>query len=264
MFRPFYIAATGMDAYQRDLESIIDNVSNAQTTAFKRSRIEFANLFPQVLQKAVKTLNEGESATPGLELGSGVKIVGTPRNFAQGVLKVTNNPLDVAITGEGFFQYRMADGTIAYGRAGNFHMDNQGLVVDSVGHVMEPQLTLPEGTTGVVIQPDGRVLVQTNNQLDQQEIGQITLARFTNPAGLESMGDNLYSATVSSGDALVGIPGEQGFGSLEQSALEGSNVDVVTEMMRMVVTQRSFDIISKAVQGGEAMIKAVLEIAQAN
>lgn len=263
MFRPFYIAATGMDAYQKDLESIIDNVSNAQTTAFKSQRIEFANLFPRILEKAVKEQEGAQSALAGTELGSGVKIVGTPRNFAQGSVKVTNNPLDIAIKGDGFLQFQVADGSLAYGRAGSLHRDSEGLIVDAQGHLLYPQLTLPPETTGIVISQEGIVYVQVNNEVDQQEIGQITMAMFSNPAGLESIGDNLYVETPSSGAPIVGVPGDQSIGLLEQYALESSNVDIVTEMMRMIITQRSFDVIAKAVQGGEGMLRSALEIAQA-
>jgi len=262
MFRPFYIAATGMDAFQKDLESIIDNISNTQTTAFKRSRLEFANLFPQVLEKAVKESEDDDAAVAGIEVGSGTKMIGSPRDFSQGNIQITNNALDIAIQGDGFFQYRLTDGSLAYGRAGNLHQDNAGVIVNATGHILEPQIVLPEETTGVVITPDGGVFVQVNSQVDQQEIGQITLVRFVNPAGLESIGDNLYVETAASGPPLSGIPGEDGMGNLQQHALESSNVDVVTEMMRMIITQRSFDVISKAVQGGEGMLKSALEIAQ--
>lgn len=262
MFRPFYIAATGMDAYQKDLESIIDNVSNAQTTAFKSQRIEFANLFPRILEKAIKEQENGQSAQAGMELGSGVKIVGTPRNFAQGSVKVTNNPLDIAINGDGFLQFQLPDSTMAYGRAGSLLRDSEGLIVNAQGYLLSPQIVLPPETTGIVISPEGTVYVQVNNQIEQQEIGQITMALFSNPAGLESIGDNLFVETAASGTPIVGVPGEQGIGSLEQYALEGSNVDIVSEMMRMIITQRSFDVISKAVQGGEGMLKSALEIAQ--
>ena len=262
MFRPFYIAATGMDAFQTDLESIIDNVSNAQTTSFKRSRIEFANLFPKVLEQAVSETETGEIAQEPVQLGSGVKIVGSPRDFSQGNITITNNPLDLAIQGDGFFQFMLPGGNLAYGRAGNLHRDNEGMLVDSVGNILEPQIRLPEETTGIVINQDGTIFVQQNNQANQQEIGQITLVSFANPAGLESIGDNLYTETAASGSSVQGIPGRDNLGELTQYSLESSNVDVVTEMMRMVITQRSFDVISKAVQGGEGMLKSALEIAQ--
>jgi flagellar basal-body rod protein FlgG len=171
--------------------------------------------------------------------------------------------MDVAVAGDGFFQYRLPDGSTAYGRSGSFHRDNMGMLVDASGHILEPQLTMPEDTTGLIVSPDGRVFVQLNDQVDQQEIGQITTARFINPAGLQSIGDNLYVETAASGRPIVGIPGETSLGALEQYALEGSNVDVVTEMMRMIITQRSFDVISKAVQSGEGMLKSAIEIAQA-
>ena len=263
MFRPFYIAATGMDACQKDLEGIIDNVSNAQTTAFKRSRIEFANLFPEILEKAVKKLDDNMPATGNIELGSGVKIVGTPKDFSQGNIEVTDNAMDIAILGDGFLQFLLPNGEIAYSRAGNLRKDNSGLLIGPLGHILEPQINIPDNTTSIIFNPDGRVFVQMNEGTDTIEVGQITIARFVNPEELESIGDNLYKKNVASGDPTIGIPSQEGFGNLEQYALESSNVDIVKEMMRMVITQRSFDVISKAMQGGEGMLKSALEIANA-
>ncbi len=261
MFKQFRVAATGMSAMEKDLITITDNVSNVKTTAFKKARVEFENLFPEILNEALAD-TEATKNTQRLEFGSGVRVVGTPRDFSSGTIEVTNNPLDIAIQGEGFLQLRQQDGSIAYTRAGNLHKDNEGRVTDVNGNFLEPAITLPQDTTGVIITTDGTVLVQENNQTTQRQIGQLSLVRFINPAGLTSEGGNLYKGTVSSGEPIEGIPGENGFGGIAQFSLESSNVDVVQEMMRMIMTQRAFDVISKAIQSGEGMLNSAIEIAR--
>jgi flagellar basal-body rod protein FlgG len=261
MFKQFRVAATGMSAMEKDLITITDNVSNVKTTAFKKARVEFENLFPEILNEAIAD-TENNKNLPQLEFGSGVRVVGTPRDFTSGTIEITNNTLDIAIQGEGFLQIRMSDGTTAYTRAGNLHKDNEGKLTDVNGNLLEPEISLPQDTTGVVITTDGTVLVQENNQTSQRQVGQINLARFVNPAGLKSIGDNLYQSTVASGEPLQGIPSENGFGSIAQFSLESSNVDVVQEMMRMIMTQRAFDVISKAIQSGEGMLNSAIEVAK--
>ncbi len=261
MFKQFRVAATGMSAMEKDLITITDNVSNVKTTGFKKARVEFENLFPEILNESI-TESEAGKNTPRLEFGSGVNVVGTPRDFTSGTVEVTNNALDVAIQGEGFLQFRMNDGSIAYSRAGNLHKDDEGRITDVNGNMLEPSITLPQNTTGVVITTDGTVLVQENNETDQRQVGQITLARFVNPAGLKSAGGNLYQPTPASGEAIEGVPAENGFGKIAQYSLESSNVDVVQEMMRMIMTQRAFDVISKAIQSGEGMLNSAIEVAR--
>lgn len=261
MFKQFRVAATGMAAMEKDLITITDNVSNVKTTGFKRARVEFENLFPEILNEAIADSDTGK-ISQHIEFGSGVRVVGTPRDFSDGTIEVTNNPLDVAIQGEGFLQFRMADGSLAYSRAGNLHKDNEGRLTDINGNFLEPEITLPRSTTGVIITTDGAVLVQEDNDIQQREVGQITTVRFVNPAGLASVGGNLYNETESSGQPIEGIPSEEGFGSLAQFSLESSNVDVIQEMMRMIMTQRAFDVISKAIQSGEGMLNSAIEVAR--
>lgn len=260
MFQPLYVAATGLEAMQDEILSITNNLANAQTVAFKKGRTEMESLF--FIEKSFKdilyeAMSGAETPPVSVEYGTGVRVASTPKDFAQGSIEATNNPLDIAIKGEGFFQFKMPDGNISYGRAGNMHIDNAGNLVDPNGHMLASEVVFPEGTTSVIIQQDGTVLVAVNNETEYSEIGQIDLARFTNPAGLKSIGQNLYQATEASGEPLIGIPGDEGFGTINQYALEQSNVDVISEMMRMVTVQRVFDTVSKAVQSYEAMLTSL-------
>ncbi|MFC1517677.1 flagellar basal-body rod protein FlgG [Candidatus Margulisiibacteriota bacterium] len=261
MFKQFRVAATGMSAMEKDLITITDNVSNVKTTGFKKARVEFENLFPEILNEAISD-SERDRVSPRLEFGSGVRVVGTPRDFSSGTIEVTNNPLDVAIQGEGFLQFRLTDGTTAYSRAGNLHQDRDGRLTDINGNFLEPEITLPRNTTGVIIATDGTVYVQENNEIQQRQIGQITLVRFVNPPGLTTIGGNLYKETEASGEPTEGLPANEGYGSIAQFSLESSNVDVVQEMMRMIMTQRAFDVISKAIQSGEGMLNSAIEVAR--
>jgi len=258
MFQPLYVAATGLSALQDEILDITNNLSNAQTVGFKKGRSEMESLF--FVDKSFKdTLYEAMSGTEtppvNVEYGTGVRVASTPKDFTQGGLKTTNSPLDIAVQGDGFFKIRLADGTFGYTRAGNFHVDDAGNLADVNGRLLEPALILPQGTTSVVIAPDGTVSVSVNNDTSLTEIGQITLARFTNPAGLKSIGQNLYQATPSSGDETIGTATQNGFGSLNQYALEQSNVDVISEMMRMVTVQRVFDTVTKAVSSYDNMLQ---------
>jgi flagellar basal-body rod protein FlgG len=265
MFQPLYVAATGLSAMQDEILSITNNLANAKTVAFKKGRSEMESLF--YIEKSFKdhlyeAMSGGETTPVNVEYGTGVRVASTPKDFSQGAIEVTNNPLDIAIQGEGFFQLKMPDGTIAYSRAGNFHADNDGNIVDPNGRMLEPSIVLPQGTTSVVIRQDGTIFVQVNNTNDLAEIGQISLSRFSNPAGLKSVGQNLYEATDASGQPIVGVANEEGLGSLNQYSLEQSNVDVISEMMKMVMIQRVFDTVSKAVQSYEGMLTSLEKMKQ--
>lgn len=262
MFQPLYIAATGMNAFEEQMIDITNNLSNARTVGFKRGRTEMESLF--YLEKAFQGRLEDEMMRtessrpfPRIEFGTGVRVAATPKDFSQGTIEITNNPLDLAIKGEGFFQLRAQDGSVVYSRAGNFHIDNEGNMVDPNGHLLEPAIRFPEGTTNVIIRRDGTILAAVNNELEQIEIGQVTLARFTNPAGLKSIGLNIFKATTASGEPMIGIASEEGFGEISQFSLELSNVDVIAEMMRMVMVQRVFDTVSKAVQAYDGMLESI-------
>jgi len=261
MFKQFHVAATGMNAMEKDLITITNNVSNVKTTGFKKSRVELETLFPEILEEAVRdadtTYEKG-----GVELGSGVRVVGTPKDFSSGTIEVTNNSLDIAIQGEGLLKFRLPDGSLAYSRAGNLHKDSDGRIVNIDGYPMEPEIRIPDSATTVLITTAGTVYIQENNQIEQSQIGQIELIRFVNPSSLKSIGGNLYVETAASGFGIDGLPEEEGFGQIAQFSLESSNVDIVGEMMQMVITQRSFDVISKAIQSGEAMLNSAIEIAR--
>lgn len=261
MFQPLYVAATGLSTFEDEMADITNNLANAKTIGFKSGRIEKESLF--YVQKSFNSHlknemdKQDEISDNVIEFGSGVRIVSTPKDFSQGTLEITNKPLDVAIQGDGFFQFRLANGKPAYGRSGNFHADNDGNIVDPNGRFLDPPLNLPSNTTSILIRQDGTVFASINNSSELTEIGQMTLAKFSNPAGLKSLGQNLYEQTTASGEAFVGNPGEDGFGLVTQSSIEQSNVDVVSEMMRMIMSQRVFDTVTKAVSTYEGMLAAV-------
>ena len=266
MFQPLYIAATGLNSFEDEMIDVTNNLANAKTPAFKKGKTEMESLFylEKTFQKRLEDEMGGGGVKPyaPVEFGTGVRISATPKDFSQGTIEITNDPFDLAIQGEGFFQFRMPDGTATYGRAGNLHVDNEGNLVDPNGRLLEPNITIPDRATSVSIGQDGTVLVTMDNDKTQVEIGQITIARFVNPSGLAAIGQNLFAATPSSGDPLIGVANEQGFGYIQQYAMESSNVDVVSEMMRMVMVQRVFDTISKAVQAYDGMMAQLQNIKQ--
>jgi len=265
MFQPLYVAATGLSALQDEILDITNNLSNAKTVAFKKGRTQMESL-PYVEKSFKDVLYQEMSGTEtppvNVEHGTGVRIASTPKDFTQGTIETSSNALDLAIQGDGFFQFKMPDGTIVYSRAGNFHIDNEGNLVDPNGRLLEPSIIFPEGTTSVTITQDGTVQVAVNNEMAMSDIGQITIARFTNPAGLKSMGQNLYQATDASGQPSIGVATQEGFGMINQYSLEQSNVDVISEMMRMVMVQRVFDTVTKAVQTYDGMLAAVEKLKQ--
>lgn len=265
MFQPLYVAATGLTALEEQILNITDNLANAQTVAFKKGRTEMESLF--YIEKSFKdmlyeSMSGLETPPVGVEYGTGVRVAATPKDFTQGSIETTSNALDIAIKGDGFLQFQMADGSFAYGRAGNLHIDNDGNLVDPNGHKLVPEVVFTEGTTSVVIQQDGSVLAATNNETSYSEIGEISITRFTNSAGLKSIGQNLYQATEASGEAIYGTANEDGFGAIQQYALEQSNVEVISEMMRMVMVQRVFDTVTKAVQSYEGMLASLEKMKQ--
>ncbi len=264
MLREFYVGASGMSTFEKLMVNITNNVSNSKTVGYKSTRTELENIFPQVLEKAIaKKESEAAGKPAGIELGAGVRIVSTPKDFRQGTIAVTNNEFDIAINGEGFLSYKTANGDVAYGRAGNLSRDSEGNLVDANGNILQPQIVIPNNTQTVRIASDGNLFVTLNQETQERLVGQIQLAKFVNPSGLESIGGNLYKQTVASGEAVTGIPGQENFGTISQYSLESSNVDIIGEMMEMVITQRAFDIITKAIQSGENMLKSASDIARA-
>ncbi len=257
MLRSLYSATSGMLAQQTHIDTTSNNIANVNTTGFKKSRADFNDLFYQAMQYAGTNTSNTTLSPDGMEVGLGVRPSAITKMFSQGSPKETENNLDVAIAGKGFFQVQLPDGTTAYTRSGNFKLDEQGNLVTSEGYLLIPQITLPEDTTQVNIGVDGTVSVTQGLQTTSNVIGQITLANFVNPAGLHSMGDNLFSITNASGDAIVGNPDSQGLGKLRQGFLELSNVRLVEEMTDLITAQRAYEANSKSIQTADAMLQTV-------
>ncbi len=257
MLRSLYSATSGMLAQQTHIDTTSNNIANVNTTGFKKSRADFNDLFYQAMQYAGTNTSDTTLSPDGMEVGLGVRPSAITKMFSQGSPKETENNLDVAITGKGFFQVQLPDGTTAYTRSGNFKLDEQGNLVTSEGYLLIPQITLPEDTTQVNIGVDGTVSVTQGLQTTSNVIGQITLANFVNPAGLHSMGDNLFSITNASGEAIVGNPDSQGLGKLRQGFLELSNVRLVEEMTDLITAQRAYEANSKSIQTADAMLQTV-------
>ena len=260
MFRSLHIAATGMTAQEMNLEGISNNIANANTTGYKKERVDFQDLLYQTVRAAgTQTAATAQSPT-GLQLGSGVRAAGTSRSFSQGPTVVTTNPLDVAIEGNGFFVVQQPDGTPAYTRAGNLQTNAQGQIVTSEGYALEPSLTIPPDAQGVTIGADGTVSVTLANQSQPTQLGQLTIAAFVNPAGLHALGHNLFKQTAASGDPQVGAPGTEGRGTLLQGSLERANVDVVEEMIGLIGAQRAYEINSKVITAADEMLRAATQL----
>lgn len=257
MLRCLFTAATGMEAQQLYMDTISNNLSNVNTTGFKRSKIEFQDLLYQTLREPGVRNFEGSMAPSGIECGLGVKPASTQKIFEQGSLTATENPLDWAIEGEGFFQVTLPDGSTAYTRDGSFKLSADGTIVTSAGYYLFPQITVPENSSALTVSRDGKVSVILQGEDTSTEIGQIELVRFINPGGLRSLGDNLYAVSDASGEPIISLPGEEGTGTVVNGYLEASNVKVVDEMVAMITAQRAFEIISKAIQVGEDMMQVV-------
>lgn len=252
MMRSLYTAATGMYAEQLNIDNIANNMANVSTTGFKKSLVQFQDLIYQTVKEA-GSLTAGDTMRPvELTVGLGVKPVGTQKSFIQGSLVSTGSELDVAINGDGFFQIQKADGETYYTRDGSFKVTEEGRLTNSDGYYLTPDITLPADTESVTITADGYVLATVAGA--SQQVGQIELARFINPAGLKSIGGNLYAATDASGEATTGAPNSTSFGSLEQKYLENSNVVIVDEMVNMISAQRAYELNSKVVRTAEDMI----------
>lgn len=258
MLRAMRSAASGMKAQQLYLDTVANNLANVNTTGFKRSRVGFEDLLYQTVTPAGDG-SEGSRPT-ALEVGHGSRAVDTQRILSQGDSEVTENPLDLLIQGEGFFQVTRNDGTQAYLRDGSFRLDADGRLVTAQGHALQPEIAIPDDAISVAVTEDGRVFVEQAGQPGSTEIGQILLARFTNPAGLAAEGQNLYRETGASGEAQLSTPGELGVGSLIQGALERSNVQVVEEMIHMILAQRAFEVNSKAIESADEMMRTSVNL----
>lgn len=256
MMRALSIASTGLGSQQLSVEVIANNLANVSTVGFKKSRGEFQDLMYQTLKSAGAATATG-TLPVGIQLGSGVIPVAVHRTFAQGDFQLTQNPLDLAIEGDGFFQVTLPDGSTAYSRAGSLSLDSEGSVVTAEGYPILPNVTIPSGTKTITILPTGVISAVVSAGEAPQAVGTLELARFTNPAGLHSMGKNLYLATDASGEAVTGAPGQEGFGTVSQGSLEGSNVNIAEEMVNMIVAQRAYELNAKAIQTSDEMLSMV-------
>jgi flagellar basal-body rod protein FlgG len=253
MIRALRTAATGMIAQQMNVDVIANNLANVNTTGFKRSKLEFQDVLYQNMKPAGVSTGGTTLRPVALDVGYGTRPASTERLFTEGNITPTGNALDVVIEGNGFLQIQMPDGSISYSRDGGLKMDANGTIVTADGYIIQPQINIPADASSIAIGSDGVVTVIINGDDTPQEVGQFELARFMNPAGLEAKGRNLYVATAASGPAVLGTPGQDGLGVLNQGYLEMSNVEVVEEMVKMIVAQRAYEINSKAVQTSDQM-----------
>lgn len=254
MMRALWTAGSGMVAQQANIDVISNNLANVNTTGFKKSRTDFQDLMYQTMRQSGAATGPDSQVPTGIQVGSGVRQVATQKIYTTGSFQQTGNDLDVAIEGDGFFQVTMPDGTYAYTRDGSFKRDSQGRIVTSDGYPIEPQITIPDRATELTISADGRVSAKMPDQTEAQDIGEIQLVRFVNPAGLDSIGRNLLKETGASGQPVQVVPGQDGSGTLAQKYLEMSNVQVVEEMVNMIVAQRAYEINSKAITTSDEML----------
>ncbi len=262
MIRALKTAATGMLAQQLNVDNIANNLANINTTGFKRSKVEFQDLFYQTNRAPASVPRQGTETPTSLEIGYGTMPVASPRIFSQGELLPTGNPLDLAINGDGFFRVLLADGTYAYTRDGAFKLSGDGRLVTTDGELIDPEISVPEGTTSIMIGRDGTVAVTIGNETEPQEVGRIEIVRFMNPAGLKAIGRNLYVETPAAGDPIPGTAGSEGNGEIYQGYLETSNVEIVEEMVNMIVAQRAYEINSKAIKTADDMLAIVNNLAR--
>jgi flagellar basal-body rod protein FlgG len=253
MIRALWTAATGMEAQQLNIDVVSNNLANVNTPGFKKSRVDFQDLLYQTLQPAGTTEAQGATIPTGVQVGLGTQYAATPKIFTQGDFQQSDNPMDLVIEGDGFFQVVQPNGNIAYTRDGTFKKDASGRMVTSDGFALEPEITIPAEATSVTIGYDGTVSAQMPGQ-PSQELGKITIAKFSNPAGLESAGRNLLLKNTASGDPVVETPGNNGLGTIQSGFVEMSNVKVVEEMVNMIVAQRAYEVNSKAIQTADEML----------
>jgi len=260
MMRALYISASGMEAQQLNIDIISNNLANVNTSGFKKSRGDFQDLLYQTIRMAGAPSGTGTQVPAGIQIGSGVRSAAVQKIFTQGDFQNTQNALDLAIEGEGFFQVSLPDGTTGYTRAGAFKKDNAGRMVTSDGYTVEPAITIPADTLNITVSANGIVSVLQAGNPIPTEIGTIQLTRFSNPSGLNSIGRNLFLETAASGEAVTGNAGELGFGTLAQGFLESSNVNIAEELVNMIIGQRAYEINSKAIQTADDMMRTSNEL----
>ena len=254
MNQALWIAKTGLDAQEYSVKTITNNISNVNTNGFKRGRAVFESLLYQTVRQPGGQTSEASAMPTGLMLGTGVRTVSTEKIFTEGGVVQTDNDLDVMIQGRGFYQVNMPDGSPGYTRDGHFHPDSEGKMVTANGYELSSSITLPQGTANVTIGSDG-IVTATTATSSSTEIGRLELADFMNPAGLQPVGQNLYVETSASGSAQTGTAGSNGFGTIRQGALEGSNVNIVEELVSLIETQRAYEMNSKAISAIDSMMQ---------
>jgi flagellar basal-body rod protein FlgG len=259
MMRALNTAASGMAAQQTNVDVIAHNLANVNTTGFRKQRAEFEDLIYQTIRTPGGTTGEGQKLPTGIQIGEGVRLVSTTEMHTQGSLLQTDSSLDVAVEGDGFFQVTRPGGQIAYTRAGNFRVDAEGRMVSVDGFQIEPAISIPTNATAVTISPNGMVSVQVAGQTATQDVGQITLAKFVNPAGLLAIGRTMYVPTDASGEPLVAQPGSEGVGTLASGFLEASNVEVVQEMIDLISAQRAYEVNQRVITTSDEMLQRVTD-----
>ncbi len=252
-----HVARTGLDAQNMRLQVIANNLANVNTTGFKRDRASFETLAYQSITAAGAASSESTKYATGTALGTGVAVNGTKKIDTQGSLQTTDNALDLAVEGSGFFQITMPDGQTGYTRDGNFSLSADGTIVNEDGYALQPQIQVPDGTEKITISTDGTVSATLAGQTEQTELGKIEIARFVNPAGMQSMGNNILVETASSGQPQVGAGGADGRGNIRQGSLEASNVNIVEELVDMIETQRAYEVNSKMIKSTDEMLQYV-------
>lgn len=252
-----WVSKTGLAAQDAKLAAISNNLANVNTVGFKRDRLAFEDLFYQVQRQPGSQQNQQDRAPTGIQIGTGVRVVGTQKVFTSGNYETTSQEMDVAINGQGFFQIELPNGETAYTRNGQLHRNADGMVVNAEGLPLVPQIEIPANATGLGIGSDGIVTATIAGQAEPAQLGRLTLVNFINPAGLEALGGNLYRQTAASGDPVEGNPGDDSLGTLKQYTLEGSNVSVVEEMVDMIATQRAYEMNAKVASASDQMLKFI-------
>lgn len=260
MDKALQIAASGMQAQKLTIDVIANNLANVNTTGYKKSQLQFQDLLYETLKAAGESTGGDRQRPTALQVGNGTRVISTQRSFRQGSVVATENPLDIAIEGDGFLIIRMPDGSPAYTRDGSLKLTADGTIVTAEGYVVEPEITIPEDAQSVVVRNDGQVEVTLFGETEPTPLGQFELARFVNPAGMESIGQNLFKETAASGTPFVGTPGTEGLGLLHQGYLETSNVDVVQEMVNMIEAQRAYELNSKTIKTTEDIYRVVNQL----
>ena len=259
MLPALWVAKTGLSAQDTNLTTISNNLANVSTTGFKRDRAEFQDLLYQIKRQPGAQSTQDSELPSGLQLGTGVRIVGTQKNFTAGSLQTTEQPLDMAIDGRGFFQILQPDGTTSYTRDGTFHLDSNGQIVNASGFALEPAIVIPNEAQTFTVGRDGTVSITVAGNPAAQVIGNLQTADFINPAGLQAVGNNLFLETAASGAPQIGTPGLNGFGTTLQNTLETSNVSTVEEMVNMITTQRAYEMNSKVISTADQMLSFVTQ-----